>query len=78
MLERDDKNNATVGSDIHLSDTKDSMIFSATNRIIIANGVKNLVIVDSGEVLLVMNKDYEQELRKIVNHMRDEYDGRLT
>jgi mannose-1-phosphate guanylyltransferase len=78
VLERDDQQNAVVGQNIHLNDTEDSMIFSASDRIIITNGVKNLVIVDSGEVLLVMSKDHEQELRKIVNHMRDEYDGKLT
>ena len=70
--------NAVVGKSIHLNDTSESMVFNATDRIIITNGVSNIVIVDSGDVLLVMSKDKEQELRKIVNHLRDEYKGKLT
>lgn len=78
VLGHDKSGNAVVGKSIHLNDTSDSMVFNSTDRIIITNGVSNIVIVDSGDVLLVMSKDKEQELRKIVNHLRDEYKGKLT
>jgi mannose-1-phosphate guanylyltransferase len=40
--------------------------------------VKDLVIVDTEDVLLIMDRDKEQELRRIVNLMRDEYKGKIT
>jgi len=78
ILPRDKDDNAVVGNHVHLHDTTESMVFNAGNRIVITNGVNNLVVVDSGDVLLVMNKDKEQELRKVVNLLRDEYKGKLT
>lgn len=78
VLEHDDDANATVGNNIYKFDSNGSMIFNGTNRHVITNGVQDLVIVDSKDVLLVMHKDKEQELRKIVNVMRDELKGKLT
>jgi mannose-1-phosphate guanylyltransferase len=76
--EKDENGNAMIGKNIMLMHSKDSLVFSATDRIVIAAGVENLVVVDSGDVVLVLNKDHEQELRKIVNHMRDDYKGKYT
>lgn len=78
VLEHDQQGNAVIGKNIHTNDTRESMIFNTTERIIIANGIENVVIVDSGDVLLVMNKDHEQELRKIVNQLREKFKGKLT
>lgn len=78
VLDRDAVDNATVGKKIHLHETSGSMVFSATGRLIITNGVKDLVVVDTDDVLLIMDRDKEQELRRIVNLMRDEYKGKIT
>ena len=41
-------------------------------------GTNDLVIVESDEVLLVMNKDKEQELKTIVNEIKDRYKGKFN
>lgn len=78
VLEHDEQQNASVGKQVHMYDTQGSMIFNGTHRKIITNGVQDMVVVDSEDVLLVMHKDKEQDLRKIVNVMRDTYKGKLT
>jgi hypothetical protein len=44
----------------------------------VVNGIDNIVIVESDEVLLVMNKDKEQELKTIVNEIKDRYKGKFN
>ncbi|MCC7296718.1 MAG: mannose-1-phosphate guanylyltransferase [Bacteroidia bacterium] len=78
VLEKDEKGNAAVGRKIHIQDTKGSMVFNGTERLVIANGLNDLVVVESDDVLLIMHKDKEQDLRRIVNQMRDEYKGKIT
>jgi mannose-1-phosphate guanylyltransferase len=75
---RNDKNNALIGKHIHTYNTTESMVFNNSNKLIVVNGVDNIVIVESDEVLLVMNKDKEQELRTIVNEIKDRYKGKFN
>ncbi len=78
VSQRNDQQTAVIGKGIHAYNSAGSLIFSGTGRVVITNGIENLVIVDSDDVLLVMSKDREQELRNIVNDMRDKYKGGLT
>jgi len=73
-----DHDTATIGKGIHTYETSDSLVFSNTDRIVITHGLENVVVVDSPDVVLVMHKDKEQELRQIVIDMRDKYKGNLT
>jgi mannose-1-phosphate guanylyltransferase len=58
--------------------TTESLVFNNSHKLIVVNGVDNIVIVESDEVLLVMNKDKEQELRTIVNEIKDRYKGKFN
>lgn len=69
---------ATIGKGIHTYETSGSLVFSNTGRVVITHGLDNVVVVDSPDVVLVMHKDKEQELRQIVIDMRDKYKGNLT
>lgn len=78
VSEKDSFDTCAVGKNIMLNDTRDSLVFNNSNRLIITNGIENLVIVDSGDVLLIMNKDKEQDLRRVVSNLKDEYKGKFT
>lgn len=43
----------------------------ARDKLVIAFGVKDLVIVDSEDVILVMDKNKDQEIKHLVNKLRD-------
>lgn len=78
VSDKDVHQNAIIGRFIKTYDTKDSLIYSHSGRLVITNGISNLVIVDSGDVLLIIDKDKEQELRKIVNDIKEEFDNKYS
>ena len=75
---KNENNTVVIGKNIHPYNSSNSLIFSNSGRIVIAHGVENVVIVESEDVVLVMNKEKEQELRQIVIDMREAYKGNLT
>jgi mannose-1-phosphate guanylyltransferase len=78
VSDRNEKNNAIVGKNVHVYNTTESLVFNNSHKLIVVNGVDNIVIVESDEVLLVMNKDKEQELKTIVNEIKDRYKGKFN
>lgn len=78
VSQKNEHETVVIGKNIHPYNSRDSLIFSNTGRIVIAHGLNNVVIVDSQDVVLVMNKEGEQELRQVVIDMREHYKGNLT
>ena len=50
-------------------DTRDTLIYS--DRLAVAIGVEDVVVVDSGDVLLVCHKDRTQDVKQVVNYLRE-------
>ena len=67
MGQKDEAGNVTVGDHIGL-DTRDSMIF-AGERLIATIGLEDVVIVDSGDAVLVCRMDREQDVRDLVHRL---------
>ena len=65
---KDENGNAITGLVVH-KDTKNSLIDSP-HRLIATLGVENLVIVDSGDAILICHRDKAQEVRDIVEILR--------
>jgi mannose-1-phosphate guanylyltransferase len=62
----------------HLAeDTRSTLVFGNT-RLVATLGVDNLVIVDTEDVLLVCNRSRAQDVRKIVQRLKDGGDHPLT
>lgn len=49
-------------------DTHDTMVYS--DRMIVTIGVRDIILVDAGDVLFVCHKDRSQDVREVVNHLR--------
>lgn len=60
-----DNNNNVIEGDVIIDNVKNSYIYSS-NRLISAIGLNNIVIVDTQDALLVLNKKYDQNIKKIV------------
>ena len=77
VFEPDQDGNIVRGGKHIGHDTRDTLVFqNKDQRLVVTIGVDNLVIVDTGDVLLVCQKDDAQNVRQIVNHLReagDEY-----
>ena len=66
--ERDEADNVAVG-DVLVEDTKGCYVLSE-DRLVAAIGVENLVIVETGDAVLVMDRDRNQEVKKIVEYLK--------
>ena len=75
---KDGHQNAIIGKNTIAQDAQDNLVYANGNKLTVISGVDNLVVVDSDEVLLVMNKDKEQELRTIVNEVKQKYKGKYN
>jgi mannose-1-phosphate guanylyltransferase len=71
VLRKDECGNSIRASHLGI-DTQDSIIVSEEGKLIATLGVSNLVIVDTGEALLVMDKSRSQEVKRIVQMQKKE------
>lgn len=63
--------NENVGSGPHLAvDTQGSVILSNSGKLVVTYGLKNIIVVDTPEALLVMPKDKAGEVKKITEALR--------
>jgi mannose-1-phosphate guanylyltransferase len=68
LLPTDDQGNTLLG-DLVTLDTHNTLVFG-DQRLIATVGVSDLIIVDSGEALLVCHKDQEQRVRELVETLK--------
>lgn len=72
VLKPDGDGNIILGSDVLSFDTHGSLVSSNDDRrLIVTIGVKNLIIIDTGDALLVCDKDQAQQVRKVVGHLKE-------
>jgi mannose-1-phosphate guanylyltransferase/mannose-1-phosphate guanylyltransferase/mannose-6-phosphate isomerase len=68
IADKDSDGNAVRG-DVNVQDTRNSLVFS-DRRLVATLGVENLVIVETGDALLVADRARSQEVRDIVEGMQ--------
>lgn len=79
LLEKDEKNNAITGKHVFTRNTKDCLInVSDKNKLVALNNVDNLIVVDTGSIMLIADKNQEQEVRQVVNEIKAQYGERYT
>lgn len=72
VLQGDENGNIIVNSVVHQLGTSQSLILSdKKERLITAIGVHDLIIIDTGDVLLVCNRADAQKVRDVVRYLKD-------
>jgi mannose-1-phosphate guanylyltransferase len=72
VLVPDSDGNIVVDGDHIPVDTNNSLVYGNNdNRLIVTIGVDDLVIVDTGDVLLVCHKDQASKVRNVVDHLKN-------
>jgi mannose-1-phosphate guanylyltransferase len=69
LIAADTDGNAVRG-DVIQSGTRNSVIWSETGRLIALVGLENIAVVDTEDALLVINRDSAQEVRRIVEQLK--------
>ena len=73
ILPTDQDGNIVMGGEHIPLDTEDSLIYlDQTRRLIVTIGVRDLIVVDTGDVILICKKDQAQKVRDVVDHLENE------
>ena len=73
VYDKDDQNNAVNGRLVNAVDAEGNMICVPDDKMVVVNGVNNLIIVESDKVLLITDRSREQEVKQIVTDMKLKY-----
>lgn len=69
-LDRDE--NAILGKNIKTYESHGNLVYAERNKLIVLQGVSDLIVVDKGNVLLICHKDHEQDIKQIVTDIKME------
>ena len=69
LIERDDAGNSVRG-DVVQSQTRNSVVWSETGRLVALVGLENIAVVDTEDALLVVDRSDAQEVRRIVEQLK--------
>jgi len=71
VIPTDENGNIVMGGHHYGLDTRNSLVYlNEEHRLIVTIGVSDLVLVDTGDVLLVCPKDQAQKVRNVVNFLK--------
>ena len=70
LLPLDEHGNAFIGSSLNI-ESKNTLVFG-TNRLVATMGVENLIIIDTEDALMVCARDREQDVKAIVEKLKEE------
>jgi mannose-1-phosphate guanylyltransferase len=69
-IKKKDTNNNVIEANVLLYGTKNSLILGEQKKLIVAQGLEDYLIADTGDVLLICKKDIESEMRRIIKDVK--------
>ncbi|MDY2587430.1 mannose-1-phosphate guanylyltransferase [Winogradskyella aquimaris] len=69
-LDKDTHENAVVNARVLAEDASGNMIRSNKDKIVVVDGLKDYIIVDKDEVLLIFPKAKEQDIKKVLQNIK--------
>ena len=71
VLLPDMNGNIATNAALHLAkETNNTLIFGNNDRLIVTIGVDDMVIIDTGDALLVCKTDQSQKVKEVVEHLK--------
>ncbi|RNC83457.1 MAG: mannose-1-phosphate guanylyltransferase [Winogradskyella sp.] len=72
-LDKDDDGNAVVNAKTLSLESSGNMIRTTDNKIVVVDGLKDYIIVDKDEVLLIFPKAKEQDIKVVLKQVKDKF-----
>ena len=72
-LDKDTNQNAVVNARTLIEDATGNMIRTTNNKIVVVDGLKDYIIVDKDDVLLIFPKSKEQDIKKVLKNVKDKF-----
>lgn len=72
-LDKNETSNAVVNARLLANDSTGNMIRTSTDKIVVVDGLNDYIIVDKNEVLLIFPKSKEQDIKLVLNKVKDKF-----
>ncbi|GAA3785102.1 mannose-1-phosphate guanylyltransferase [Corallibacter vietnamensis] len=72
-LEKDSNNNAVVNAKTLTDDASGNMIRTSKEKVVVIDGLNDYIVVDDNEVLLIFPKAKEQDIKKVLQQVKDKF-----
>ena len=72
-LDKDSDSNAVVNAKTLTEDASGNMIRTKSDKVVVVDGLENYIIVDKDEVLLIFPKTKEQDIKKVLQKVKDKF-----
>ena len=69
-LDKDIEGNAVIGDDVHLFDTENCIVNLPKNKLVVLQGFKDHIVVESDNVLMIVKKDQEQKIKGYLKEVK--------
>jgi len=69
-LDKDETKTVQIGKKMFLFDIENSIIRSDNERTIVIKGLKNYIVIDEEDALLIYPLDHEQEIKAVVANLK--------
>lgn len=76
-LDKDGDDNAVVNARILTEGTSGNMIRTQKDKVVVVDGLKDYIIVDKDEVLLIYPKKKEQDIKKVLQKVKNNFGNHL-
>ncbi len=76
-LEKNETGNAIVNARTLTEDASGNMIRTKSDKVVVVDGLKDYIIVDKDEVLLIYPKSKEQDIKKVLQKVKTTYGDHL-
>ncbi|MDX2002830.1 MAG: mannose-1-phosphate guanylyltransferase [Chitinophagales bacterium] len=73
--DKDASGNAINGEQVMVLETNNSMVMVPNDKLVVLQGLNNMCVVDTGDVLLICHRDREQEIKQITTDVKKLKDG---
>jgi mannose-1-phosphate guanylyltransferase len=70
-LEKDYNNNAVIGENVHMINSSNCIVNLPNNKLALIEGLNNHIVVESDNMLMILNKNDEQNLKKYLVPMEE-------
>ena len=70
-LDKDENNNSVVNANVVLNNSNNNIISTSKDKLVIIDGLEDFIVVDKDNILLIYPKSKEQEIKGIVNGLKN-------
>lgn len=77
QLGKDDNDNVVVNAHLYPKESKKNIIYTHSHKVVVLDGLEDYIVVDDKDVLLIVPREKEQEIKEIRMQVLEKYGNNL-